>query len=322
MMPETPDKAIDTPEVARQYSPSNSTAASTPRSSPRQFNSAEPPGFHESEFDAGQKTGGHGEYDNDDDDVESLYEQDQLPSVDEIRARAVRREGGKTSPSQFKVLLGVWVAVFLTLIIALSVAIPRRNNNGPNEKEASPSLDDDGDLEGYGSLPETENNRTIHVDITKYVADHKYSTIDAATTQGTPQYLAIAWMATADTMKSNANDFDDELLFRERYAAAVLHFAWNPDAWQYDLNFLKGDSHVCDWNSPFESEGVAGIVKVGLVCLGTVGGKQTVNRIFMPSNNLGGEIPPEISLFYNLESIVCTCIIRVVLLRELRIVVR
>jgi hypothetical protein len=320
MMSETPDKAIDTPEAARQYSPSNSTAASTPASSPRQFNSAEPPGFHESEFDAGHKTGGQGAYD---DDVESLYEQDQLPSVDEIRAQSARsREGSKMSPYQFKVLLGVWVAVFLTLIIALSVAIPRRNNNGPDENEPSPSFDDDGDLEGYGTLPETENNRTIHVDITKYVADHKYSTIDAATTQGTPQYLAIAWMATTDTMKSNANDFDDELLFRERYAATVLHFAWNPDAWEYDLNFLKGDSHVCDWNTPFESEGVAGIVKVGLVCLGTVGGKQTVNRIFMPSNNLGGEIPPEISLFYNLESIVCTCIIGVVLLGELRIMFR
>jgi Leucine-rich repeat (LRR) protein len=109
-------------------------------------------------------------------------------------------------------------------------------------------------------------------------------------------------------------EFDDEQLpasntpeFRERYALAVFFFALNGRDWDRDIGFMS-QTDVCTWgiNDITNDDGTSFRIGVDCTCRHPQDEQcmwkdtKTVKRILMPSMNLEGEVPHEISLLYDL----------------------
>jgi len=105
----------------------------------------------------------------------------------------------------------------------------------------------------------------------------------------TPQYAAMAWMATLDMTTDVFQELNTTLI--ERYVLTVLFYTTGgPVNWIDSNNFLSAEN-VCDWNNSTTNKGVF------CSSMGPV-----VTRILMPDNGLQGPIPWELSLLeYVLE---------------------
>ena len=70
------------------------------------------------------------------------------------------------------------------------------------------------------------------------------------TTSGTPQYLAVQFMADEDPAELDipeSTGYDDAMDFVQRYVVTLLYYSTNGPEWDNQLNFLT-DLHVCNWN--------------------------------------------------------------------------
>ena len=66
--------------------------------------------------------------------------------------------------------------------------------------------------------------------------------------QGSPQGMALQWIAHEDTAGLSLGTTASAEEIKERFAAAALYFAtYGPEKWNDKLGFLS-DSSICDWN--------------------------------------------------------------------------
>jgi hypothetical protein len=81
----------------------------------------------------------------------------------------------------------------------------------------------------------------IAADILNYSA--KLSGVDAVTTPGTPQHMALGWLSTFDEVSRGFGD-----MFDQRYSLVTLFFALGGDDWLEQDAWLTPDMHECDWS--------------------------------------------------------------------------
>lgn len=124
-----------------------------------------------------------------------------------------------------------------------------------------------------------------------------------------PQSVAVRWMERAFDRGAYLDVSDDRLL--QIFALATFAYSTNVDQWNSRLNWLNWSVDECQW--------------FGITC-----GGQSVIAIDLPSNQLSGPVPAEISLFQDslrilvlssnsIIGIIPTAIGNLVNLEELRI---
>ncbi|KAL7575482.1 hypothetical protein ACA910_020068 [Epithemia clementina (nom. ined.)] len=146
-----------------------------------------------------------------------------------------------------------------------------------------------------------------------------YSPIDTLQKVGSPQNLAANWMAQQvgnNTVTVPAgHDYENAFEFVQRYALATFYYALDGRGWKYNLGFMNVSKSVCDWNQNLN------VVPGTFVMVHAQEGKQQtfgyqgdfstkidatigikcndageVNYVFIPDNNLKGQLPPEVGL--------------------------
>lgn len=84
-------------------------------------------------------------------------------------------------------------------------------------------------------------------------------------TDGTPQRLAVEWIANEDALQYDP--FDDESRLIQRYAITVTYYALNGPEWKHQLNFLTPDEE-CTWFKDIPAHKVDDVYSVGITCNG------------------------------------------------------
>ena len=154
-----------------------------------------------------------------------------------------------------KKLLGlISISVFvLTAIIGLSVAVAARksSNNVDAASSKNPRTDktpgDSGQF--FDRHPNSDLTQRFQ-DIVNFIGQFEYTDIKAMTTDGTPQFNAVQWMADQDPAEldvPSTTNYDEAMDFVQRYVLVVFFFSTNGETWDNNLNFLSG-YHVCSWN--------------------------------------------------------------------------
>jgi hypothetical protein len=159
-------------------------------------------------------------------------------------------------------LMGLGLLV-LTVIIAMSVAIPRQKEN-KSVSGSSSALDGvDGGANGNSSGgnqgttdPLRNPNAALQVSVSRYQQVTEYIVSRGITAAAKyadkegPQHRAALWIADYDPLQlaiPETGNYD----FEQRYILATFYYALNGPSWRSDLKFLSGSS-VCDWNMSFD----------------------------------------------------------------------
>ena len=84
-----------------------------------------------------------------------------------------------------------------------------------------------------------------------------------------PQKRAAQWIADEDEMKMPlpaTSNYEDAYKFVQRYALAVLYFAWQGDEkWIFDYQFLSSKDE-CDWNYKYQTADSDDEFQLGVKC--------------------------------------------------------
>ena len=153
----------------------------------------------------------------------------------------------------------------------------------------------------------------------QWLEEHGISTMKDLTTEDSPQYQAARWIADLDRMQSeipvlqnldknhlvhnaSAEEQDhahqvhmDYERFLQRYILAVFFFSLNGRSWVNDLSFLS-ENNECAWFDPeIANDGQS--YALGVTC----NNKLFVQDLFVPRNNLVGNLPSEIQFLRHLE---------------------
>ena len=124
-----------------------------------------------------------------------------------------------------------------------------------------------------------------------FVSTNQWSTLESTLDPESPQSKASLWLADFDPLFV---ELEDTMEVRNRYALAVLYYAFDGPRWAHDVNWMTVFD-TCDWNDMWATISGTTPVTVGVVCDGT-----TIHRILLPSMGLKGRIPPEIALLSGL----------------------
>lgn len=139
----------------------------------------------------------------------------------------------------------------------------------------------------------------------------KYSTNpNDFSSSSTPQSQAANWLANVDPLQIPIDTASISL--RQRYALAVLYYKSGGSNWQASFKFLSGASecHWNDWwdprskeytdNRPYVTEDEQ--YNIGVLCnYADDGTKNTIiQRLYLPSIHMTGEIPTELALLTDL----------------------
>lgn len=170
---------------------------------------------------------------------ESEYTQDQLPSVEEYKSGS-----SALSASRGRGLLFYFAIFFGMVVIAAVIAIPvvLTRDNRMEQKSAS-----DGDASTLVPARPGENRRSIFIE---HLVNAGISTEAQLTTSGTPQSMALEWMASDLFQEPLPTTVKKYSRFIERYVLAVIYFSTNGSKWTHDMRFMMPIDH-CDWNSNF-----------------------------------------------------------------------
>lgn len=153
----------------------------------------------------------------------------------------------------------------------------------------------------------------------EWLSEHDISSMESLTTANTPQFQAARWISDMDAEHLDIPvhvDMDADYLqfnasleeqheahhrhvvyerFLQRYVLAVFFFALEGPFWNHDLLFLS-ENHECSWyKTEVANDGEK--LAVGVTC----NDKLLVVDIFIPGNNLKGELPSEIQSLRHLE---------------------
>jgi len=144
-----------------------------------------------------------------------------------------------------------------------------------------------------------ENNRSARgnsreKDVVNFLSDN-FADRTALEESDSPQKRAAKWIADEDEMNMPlpaTNNYEDAYKFVQRYALAVLYFAWGgEDKWILNYQFLSGKDE-CDWNYKYQTGDSDEEFELGIKC----NEDNEVDYIFMPGNGLDGTIPGELGL--------------------------
>ncbi|CAB9523465.1 serine threonine-protein kinase BRI1-like [Seminavis robusta] len=165
-------------------------------------------------------------------------------------------------------MLGGMLACLTIVIIVMGVAISQNNKSARGNSR--------------------EN------DVVNFLSDN-FADRTALTERDSPQKRAAKWIADEDELKMplpGSNSYEDAYEFVQRYALAVLFFAWGgEDKWIFNYQFLSGQN-ACDWNYKYSSEDSDDEFELGVKC----NDDKEVDYLFMPGNGLEGTIPGELGL--------------------------
>ena len=100
-----------------------------------------------------------------------------------------------------------------------------------------------------------------------------------------PESQALAWMQYEDTLNLDPNGYEKQYRIDQRFALLTLWFQSNYE-WFGQNNWLSG--HECTWE--------------GVKCEQEEGGR-VVSELYLASNNLQGNLPPNLHLLKNLTSL-------------------
>jgi Leucine-rich repeat (LRR) protein len=244
---------------------------------------------------------------------------DQLPAVESHKANITSNptfEATRRSHRRKLLLMIASAIVFATVCITLGVVIGRDEVESENETDnvelpkvsapsaSSPGIDfvkSDSPVAApatTGSTVDSRNpNSTLTVgrtpsrleNVLAFVSTNEWSSVESTLDEESPQHKAALWFADFDPLEMDLQDTED---VRNRYALAVLFYAWGGPRWSYDLSWMT-NYNACEWNDIWDSS--SGPVIVGAACNG-----ETIHRILLPSMNLKGSIPPEIALLSGL----------------------
>jgi Leucine-rich repeat (LRR) protein len=261
----------------------------------------------------------------------NLHDHDQMPDVESYKASAYHRSTNNNSNhnkhnttswycsrnrvrSVLTIVSGICICVFCTLLGVL-IGHRERNDYGilpPNNDSSSSSSSTSA---GY---VEPSDRYAAFVQLVK---DNKWSKDELVDTINSYQNNAIDWIANKDTMKVPISI--DSIQLKQRYALAVLYYSLNGINWNTNLFFLSGDKSECEWyqywsintnttsrrSNPntnptvIDTDADADVAQVGVVCNTNGADVGIISRLFIPSNNLHGEMPAEISLLTELREI-------------------
>jgi hypothetical protein len=173
-----------------------------------------------------------------------------LPTAEEVRnlqkfidTEQKRENGMKNQLSKRQMyMLGGMLGCLLIIIISMSAAIAQNNKSArgsSREKAVVNFLSDN-----FADRAQLEKNDS-------------------------PQKRAAKWIADEDTMSMPlpaSNNYEDAYKFVQRYALAVLYFAWGgEDKWAMDYDFLS-DKDECDWNYNYKVGDSDEEFKLGVTC--------------------------------------------------------
>lgn len=120
-------------------------------------------------------------------------------------------------------------------------------------------------------------------------------------TAGTPQNLAVNWVADVDPLAydlPNSGGTTDNFRFVQRYALVTFFFALRGTEWTEAHNFLTNQDE-CGWFESTALDFVELETAVGVSCNPDL----RVDGIFLPSNNLQGKVPPEVGHLKSLQTL-------------------
>jgi len=221
-----------------------------------------------------------------------------LPDPDEYRRsmgmkkeRPKRRAQARSEYTKKRRKKLFLIVVVLALVIAVSVAVGVVV--GRQESAPAPTVT------GPSSAPTAKyNSKREH--IAELASNNGWSDSVAVNQPGTPQFNAAVWLGDEDPLRLNVEDTPE---FRERYALAVLFYAWKGNGstgWYQSRLKWMNQLDVCQWNTQLPTAS-GNSVTVGVKCQST-GAKRVVGLV-MP--HIGAEsIPDEIALLQDLEELI------------------
>jgi len=236
------------------------------------------------------------------------------PVVSSVRAKgavvasSVREKGGvvasrvkeKASTMKKWHLYALLCVVFFIFIIGLSAGLAGR------DKKRNEAADIMGEITTLGLTDPKYNGWTgsgdmnRFADVATYCGDY-FGNGDEIHKYGTPQNLAVNWLANIDKDDFEIPDEDDDkdknYYFVQRYALVVLYYAMGGLNWTYKSRFLT--SHLtCDWNRGFNLDSDENYM-FGVQCAD----KEQISYLFMPGNGLRGTLPMELGYLTKLTHI-------------------
>jgi hypothetical protein len=184
-----------------------------------------------------------------------------LPAPEEVATDAA---ANRRSPVSKRLLALIAMAVFVVAaIIGLSVSVAARSKT---EAQNADITRDNNVLPGEegdpGRSPSDDLTARGH-QIVDYMVQFAYTDRNRMQTAGSPQALAVQWMAENDPAPlevPTTTDYDEAVQFVQRYVLAVLYYSTNGDSsWTHSLFFLS-DYDVCDWYEEVDLGGAAASV--------------------------------------------------------------
>lgn len=206
-----------------------------------------------------------------------------LPSADEVKnlqnfIDSEQKKGntfGALTKKQMYIIGGLLGCLFI-VIMSMSIAIGQNNRsvNGPTRVN----------------------------DVVNYLSDN-FADRTSLTAKNSPQERAAQWIADEDKYNMDlpaSTNYEDAFKFVQRYALAVLYFAWAGDEkWIFNYQFLS-EQDECDWNYQYktgDTDDDEDAFDLGVRC----NEDGEVDYLFMPGNGLEGQIPGELGLLLALE---------------------
>ena len=173
-----------------------------------------------------------------------------LPTAEEVKNlqqfidnEQHRENAGKRSLTRRQMyILGGLLGCLLIVIISMSVAISQNNASA------------------RGNSREKE--------VVNFLSDN-FADRTALEKKESPQKRAAKWIADEDELNMPmpaSNSYEDAYKFVQRYALAVLFFAWGgEDKWIFNYQFLSNQDE-CDWNYKYTSEDSDEEFDLGVKC--------------------------------------------------------
>ena len=235
---------------------------------------------------------------------ESEAAHDQLPNIEEYKAQVGPTSSSTDNNRCLRICLitslfvvAIVVSLTVGLVVGLDEGIALEEETQARSPTAPTASAPEVPLASPVAAPVDVTLPTLHPDVLprKYAmetlaAEQQWSLTDALTTPGTPQNRAATYMAEDERQL----EIEPTREVKERYALAVLYYAWNGDDWRDELGWLRYHHH-CDWMASLQDD-AGEPVSVGVICAVD----QTVTSINLPGNEMRGTIPPEIALLENL----------------------
>jgi Leucine-rich repeat (LRR) protein len=225
-------------------------------------------------------------------------EHDQLPTVEQYKAEVAANDSAGQDHCCWGALYAI-VAILLAVLMVVIGVVVGRDTSPSNESAGGPSptpaLPAPMPVSAPTPSPMKPVNRLFMV--SEFIAEHGWSDVyTQVDTPDSPHFKAAMWIADEDPLQLEPST---DAYFRERYAAAVLYFAFKGDNWPHDVNnsWLTNE-HVCTWSKGF-LDNKKQTIQVGIDCRFT----PTVQSIYLRGLQMEGSVPPEISLFHDLVDV-------------------